>query len=128
MGKKAKASSLFPYPHLAIPVPGLESDFRMRIQLSSQSASVAVGDGFKKWTTVAKGEWSGGLGCGVVVVSKKKCPIFFSLRILKERENKRNPLIYELKGLTVEFRVAGRIAKIWCTGRLGLHRSRPHIV
>ena len=64
--------ALFPYPHLAVLVPGLESepDFRMRVKLNSQSASVAVNDGFKKWTTFTEGEWSGRLGCGVVVVSR----------------------------------------------------------
>ncbi|KAI0536872.1 hypothetical protein GGR58DRAFT_474030 [Xylaria digitata] len=57
------------YPHLAIPAPGLESesDFRMRVKLNSQSASMAVGDGFKKWTTFTEGEWAGRLGHGVVV-------------------------------------------------------------
>ncbi|TGJ83667.1 hypothetical protein E0Z10_g5108 [Xylaria hypoxylon] len=65
--KDIKAMGL--YPHLVIPTPGLESecDFRMRVKLNSQSASVAVGDGFKKWTTFTEGEWSGRLGYGVVV-------------------------------------------------------------
>ncbi|KAI1130015.1 hypothetical protein F5Y10DRAFT_236812 [Nemania abortiva] len=65
--KKAKATALFPCPHVAIPVPGLESDFRMRVKLNAQSASMAIGDSFKKWTTFTEGEWSGQLGCGVVV-------------------------------------------------------------
>ncbi|KAI1821410.1 hypothetical protein F4861DRAFT_518859 [Xylaria intraflava] len=39
----------------------------MRVKLNPQSASVAVGDGFKKWTTFIGGEWSGRLGYGVVV-------------------------------------------------------------
>ncbi|KAI0411663.1 hypothetical protein F5X98DRAFT_356774 [Xylaria grammica] len=61
--------AMVPYPHLAIPVPGLESecDFRMRVKLNSQSASMATGDGFKKWTTFTEGEWAGRLGHGIVV-------------------------------------------------------------
>ena len=44
----------------------------MRVRLNSQSVTMAVGDGgFKKWTTFTEGEWSGRLGHGVVVVSKK---------------------------------------------------------
>ncbi|KAI3326894.1 hypothetical protein HD806DRAFT_531490 [Xylariaceae sp. AK1471] len=66
-GEDLEATALFPYPHLSIPVPGLESDFRMRVKLNSQSASMAVGDGFKKWTTFTEGEWSGLLGHGVVI-------------------------------------------------------------
>ncbi|KAI0118313.1 hypothetical protein GGR51DRAFT_545548 [Nemania sp. FL0031] len=65
--KGGKEAALFPCPHVAIPVPSLESDFRMRVKLNAQSASMAVGDGFKKWTTFTEGEWSGQLGCGVVV-------------------------------------------------------------
>ncbi|KAI0913448.1 hypothetical protein F4823DRAFT_577307 [Ustulina deusta] len=67
--KDTKATALFPCPHLAIPVPSLESesDFRMRVKLNSQSASMAVGDGFKKWTTFTEGEWSGPLGHGIVI-------------------------------------------------------------
>ncbi|KAI0968861.1 hypothetical protein F4678DRAFT_441636 [Xylaria arbuscula] len=67
--KDSKATALFPYPHLAVPVPGLEPecDFRLRVKLNSQSASMAVGDGFKKWTTFTEGEWSGRLGYGVVI-------------------------------------------------------------
>ncbi|KAJ8130006.1 hypothetical protein O1611_g3624 [Lasiodiplodia mahajangana] len=65
--KENKATALFPCPHVAVPVPSLESDFRMRVKLNAQSASVAVGDGFKKWTTFTEGEWSGQLGCGIVV-------------------------------------------------------------
>ncbi|GAP86610.1 putative upf0311 protein [Rosellinia necatrix] len=67
LGRGTKTTAPFLYPHLAIPVPGLESDFRMRVKLNSQSASVAVSDGFKKWTTFADGEWSGQLGSGIVV-------------------------------------------------------------
>ncbi|KAI1183212.1 hypothetical protein F5B17DRAFT_417011 [Nemania serpens] len=63
----AKAMMLFPYPNLAIPALNLVSDFRMRVKLNSQSASMAVGDGFKKWTTFTEGEWSGQLGHGIVI-------------------------------------------------------------
>lgn len=63
----AKGMALFPYPHLAIPSLNLVSDFRMRVKLNPQSASMAVGDGFKKWTTFTEGEWSGQLGHGVVI-------------------------------------------------------------
>lgn len=62
---------LFPYPNLAIPALNLVSDFRMRVKLNSQSASMAVGDGFKKWTTFTEGEWSGQLGHGIVIVSDR---------------------------------------------------------
>ncbi|KAI0149516.1 hypothetical protein GGR57DRAFT_504697 [Xylariaceae sp. FL1272] len=64
--KDVEAAARFPYPHLAIATPSLESDFRMRVTLNAQSASVAVGDGFKKWTTFTEGEWSGSLGHGTV--------------------------------------------------------------
>ncbi|KAI0385131.1 hypothetical protein F5Y04DRAFT_269065 [Hypomontagnella monticulosa] len=57
----------FPYPHLPIPSPQLEFDFRMRVVLNSQSASVAVSDGFKKWSTFSDGNWSGRFGYGLVV-------------------------------------------------------------
>lgn len=67
----AKAMTLFPYPHLAIPSLTLVSDFRMRVKLNPQSASMAVGDGFKKWTTFTEGEWSGQLGHGIVIVSQR---------------------------------------------------------
>ncbi|KAI1755641.1 hypothetical protein F4782DRAFT_361945 [Xylaria castorea] len=66
-GKDTKTTSPFPCPHIAIPAPGLEPDFRMRVKLNSKSASVAVSGGHKKWTTFTEGEWSGQLGCGVVV-------------------------------------------------------------
>lgn len=59
----------FPYPHLPIPSPQLEFDFRMRVVLNSQSASVAVSDGFKKWSTFSDGNWSGRFGYGLVAVS-----------------------------------------------------------
>ncbi|KAI0019963.1 hypothetical protein F4780DRAFT_779890 [Xylariomycetidae sp. FL0641] len=60
-------ASQTPIPSISIPTPNLEPDFRMRIKLSAQWASVAVGDSFKKWTTVADGAWSGQLGQGTVV-------------------------------------------------------------
>ncbi|KAH8164192.1 hypothetical protein CIB48_g4049 [Xylaria polymorpha] len=66
-GKDTKDTSLLPCPHIAIPVPGLEPDFRMRVKLNSKSASMAVSGGHKKWTTFTEGEWSGQLGCGEVV-------------------------------------------------------------
>ncbi|KAI0487556.1 hypothetical protein F4859DRAFT_261018 [Xylaria cf. heliscus] len=68
-GKDTKAASPFPCPHIAIPVPALQPDFRMRVKLNSKSASMAVGGGQanKKWTTFTEGEWSGQLGCGEVV-------------------------------------------------------------
>lgn len=59
----------FPYPQRALPTPQLEFDFRMRVILSSRSASVAVNDGFKKWSTFSDGSWSGRFGYGLVVVS-----------------------------------------------------------
>ncbi|KAI8624913.1 hypothetical protein F5Y19DRAFT_281774 [Xylariaceae sp. FL1651] len=65
--KDLEATARFPYPHLSISAPILESDFRLRVTLNAQSASVAVGDGFKKWTTFTEGEWSGQLGYGIVV-------------------------------------------------------------
>ncbi|KAI1337222.1 hypothetical protein F5Y15DRAFT_418272 [Xylariaceae sp. FL0016] len=57
----------FPYPNISVPRPNLDSDFRMRVTLNTRSASMATGDGFKKWTTVADGVWSGHLGHGIVV-------------------------------------------------------------
>ncbi|KAI8951779.1 hypothetical protein F4801DRAFT_262241 [Xylaria longipes] len=67
-GKDTKTTSPFPCPHIAIPVPGLEPDFRMRVDLNSKSASMAVGGGgHKKWTTFIEGEWSGRFGSGTVV-------------------------------------------------------------
>ncbi|KAH9895379.1 hypothetical protein F4778DRAFT_794244 [Xylariomycetidae sp. FL2044] len=56
----------FPYPNVSIPRPNFESEFRMKIVLSSQSASVAINDGFKKWTTFTEGTWSGRFGHGIV--------------------------------------------------------------
>ncbi|OTA93178.1 hypothetical protein M434DRAFT_395863 [Hypoxylon sp. CO27-5] len=62
-----EAMARFPYPHVSIPTPQLEFDFRMRVILNSQSASVAVSDGFKKWSTFSDGSWAGRFGHGVVV-------------------------------------------------------------
>ncbi|KAI2468118.1 hypothetical protein F4781DRAFT_280389 [Annulohypoxylon bovei var. microspora] len=62
-----EAMTRFPYPHMSIPTPQLEFDFRMSVVLNSQSASVAVSDGFKKWSTVSKGTWAGCFGNGTVV-------------------------------------------------------------
>lgn len=59
----------FPYPQMSIPQPQLDFDFRMKVVLNTQSASVAVNDGFKQWTTISGGMWSGHFGYGVVVVS-----------------------------------------------------------
>ncbi|KAI1323594.1 hypothetical protein F5Y16DRAFT_383265 [Xylariaceae sp. FL0255] len=56
-----------PSPHLSVPTPRLEYDFRMRVTLNAQSAAMAVSDGFKKWTTFTGGEWSGKIGHGIVV-------------------------------------------------------------
>ncbi|KAI1778934.1 hypothetical protein F4818DRAFT_437737 [Hypoxylon cercidicola] len=61
------AMAHFPYPQLSIPTPQIEFDFRMKIVLNSQFASVSVNDGFKKLTTVTGGMWSGHFGHGVVV-------------------------------------------------------------
>ncbi|KAI1401626.1 hypothetical protein F4819DRAFT_317757 [Hypoxylon fuscum] len=57
----------FPYPQMSIPQPQLDFDFRMKVVLNTQSASVAVNDGFKQWTTISGGMWSGHFGYGVVV-------------------------------------------------------------
>ncbi|KAI0850861.1 hypothetical protein F5Y00DRAFT_232232 [Daldinia vernicosa] len=65
--KEYEAMERFPYPQRALPVPQLEFDFRMKVILSSQSASVAVNDGFKKWSTFSDGSWSGRFGYGLVV-------------------------------------------------------------
>ncbi|KAI1392011.1 uncharacterized protein F4822DRAFT_112995 [Hypoxylon trugodes] len=66
--KKAdEAMARFPYPHIPIPTPQLDFDFRMKVLLNSQSASVAVGDSFKKLSTLSEGTWSGRFGYGLVV-------------------------------------------------------------
>jgi hypothetical protein len=57
------------HPGLSLPPPRLEADFRMKVVLSSNVATLAVGDGFKKWTTFTEGVWSGNIGTGSVVVS-----------------------------------------------------------
>ncbi|KAI0011338.1 hypothetical protein F4779DRAFT_615577 [Xylariaceae sp. FL0662B] len=62
-----KAKENFPFPHISIPAPHLECEFRMAVVLNPQSASVAVGDGFKKWTTFSEGIWSGYFGHGIVL-------------------------------------------------------------
>ncbi|KAI1097196.1 hypothetical protein F4804DRAFT_352023 [Jackrogersella minutella] len=62
-----EAMARFPYPHISIPTPQLEFDFRMRVVMNSQSASVAVSDGFKKWSTFSDGTWAGHFGYGLVV-------------------------------------------------------------
>ncbi|KAI0203252.1 hypothetical protein F4808DRAFT_417935 [Astrocystis sublimbata] len=62
------ASSSWLCPHIAIPTPGLEPDFRMRVRLNVASAPIPVGGGgYRKWTTCIHGEWSGEIGSGVVV-------------------------------------------------------------
>lgn len=66
----------FAYPQMSIPTPHVEFDFRMKIVLNSQFASVSVNDGFKKLTTVAEGMFSGHFGHGVVVVSQKPLGIY----------------------------------------------------
>ncbi|KAI1483349.1 hypothetical protein F4774DRAFT_405985 [Daldinia eschscholtzii] len=65
--QELEAIERFPYPQTALPTPQLEFDFRMRVILSSQSASVAVNDGFKKWSTYSDGSWSGRFGYGLVI-------------------------------------------------------------
>ncbi|RYP87826.1 hypothetical protein DL769_000418 [Monosporascus sp. CRB-8-3] len=66
-----EATSKFPYPHVSIPAPRLESDFRIRVTLSAQTATVAGGGGDglrkKRWTTFSGGTWSGRFGYGTVV-------------------------------------------------------------
>lgn len=65
----SKATAFFAYPQMSIPTPQLEFDFRMRVLLNPQSASISVGDGFKKMSTFSEGTWSGHFGHGLVVVS-----------------------------------------------------------
>ncbi|RYP41437.1 hypothetical protein DL767_001075 [Monosporascus sp. MG133] len=66
-----EATSKFPYPHLSIPAPRLESDFRIQATLSAQTATVAAGGGDglrkKRGTTFSGGAWSGCFGHGTVV-------------------------------------------------------------
>ncbi|XXH02337.1 hypothetical protein Hte_008710 [Hypoxylon texense] len=66
------AMSHFPYPQMSIPSPHIEFDFRMKIVLNSQFASVSVNDGFKKLTTVTEGMWSGHFGHGIVVSGEQE--------------------------------------------------------
>ncbi|KAK7915118.1 hypothetical protein PG985_012821 [Apiospora marii] len=51
-------------PALSLPAPGLELDFRMVLELSDATATVAAGDHFKKFTTFTDGAWSGSIGSG----------------------------------------------------------------
>ncbi|KAK7985750.1 hypothetical protein PG996_005013 [Apiospora saccharicola] len=51
-------------PTLSLPAPALELDFRMVLELSDATATVAAGDHFKKYTTFTEGVWSGSLGRG----------------------------------------------------------------
>ncbi|RYP75145.1 hypothetical protein DL771_002606 [Monosporascus sp. 5C6A] len=66
-----ESTNKFPYPHVTIPAPRLESDFRIQATLSAQTATVAVGGGDglrkKRWTTFLGGAWSGCFGYGAVV-------------------------------------------------------------
>ncbi|KAI0125313.1 hypothetical protein BJ170DRAFT_673576 [Xylariales sp. AK1849] len=55
------------HPSLSLPPPQLETDFRMAVILNPKVATVAVGDGFKDWTTFTEGVWSGSLGNGTVI-------------------------------------------------------------
>jgi hypothetical protein len=57
------------HPSLSLPPPLLEVDFRMRVVLNPNVATMAVGDDFKRWTTFTDGVWSGSTGTGCVVVS-----------------------------------------------------------
>ncbi|KAI5860647.1 hypothetical protein GGS23DRAFT_579652 [Durotheca rogersii] len=66
VGNACEAMRVFSYPHVSIPTPKLEFNFRMKVVCSSQSASVAVGDGFKKWSTFSDGVWSGSFGHGII--------------------------------------------------------------
>ncbi|KAK7984511.1 family F xylanase [Apiospora arundinis] len=54
-------------PNLSLPAPELEPDFRMILELSDASATVATGGNFKKYTTFTNGVWSGRLGSGTVI-------------------------------------------------------------
>ncbi|KAI1863092.1 hypothetical protein JX265_007472 [Neoarthrinium moseri] len=55
------------HPGLSLPPPVLEIDFRMRVVLNTNVATMAVGDGFKQWTTSTEGSWSGTIGHGTVI-------------------------------------------------------------
>ncbi|KAK8123053.1 hypothetical protein PG984_011723 [Apiospora sp. TS-2023a] len=54
-------------PTLSLPAPRLELDFRMVLELSDATATVAAGDHFKKYTTFTEGVWSGKLGSGIMI-------------------------------------------------------------
>ncbi|KAM0816227.1 hypothetical protein AB5N19_02029 [Seiridium cardinale] len=54
-------------PSLSLPPPQLEVDFRMKVVLNSNVATMAVGSGSKQWTTFTEGVWSGSIGSGSVV-------------------------------------------------------------
>ena len=56
-------------PSLSLPAPGLELDFRMVLELSDATATVAAGDHFKRYTTFTDGVWLGGIGSGTVLAS-----------------------------------------------------------
>ncbi|KAK7756522.1 hypothetical protein SLS62_001357 [Diatrype stigma] len=68
-----EAMRMFPYPYISIPAPRLESDFRIKVALSAQTAAVAAGGSdrdrnrFKRYTTYTGGTWSGHFGYGTVV-------------------------------------------------------------
>ncbi len=71
-----EAMSSFPYPHVAIPAPRLESDFRVKVALCEQPAAAAVAaakGSFKRRDTYEGGTWSGHFGHGTVVVSTINC-------------------------------------------------------
>ena len=57
-------------PTLSLPAPALELDFRMVLELSDATATVATGDHFKKYTTFTEGVWSGSLGRGTLIASR----------------------------------------------------------
>ena len=54
---------------MSLPAPELEPDFRMILELSDATATVAVGDSFKNYTTFTNGVWSGRIGSGTVIAS-----------------------------------------------------------
>ncbi|ORY55647.1 uncharacterized protein BCR38DRAFT_490987 [Pseudomassariella vexata] len=62
--------------HLAwsLPLPILDLDFRMAVTSNPNVATVAIGPGFKKWTTFTEGAWSGVLGSGSVVTCSPRLP------------------------------------------------------
>lgn len=56
------------HPGLSLPPPRLEADFRMKVVLSSNVATMAIGGESRKLTTFTEGVWSGNIGTGIVVV------------------------------------------------------------